>query len=69
MGFWIKKQAWNCSYRPLTMSGTQVFHNTFDEGKVQTLEGSGDDARAQINFPRHGTEWLALSVAKFTPVT
>ena len=28
----------------------------------------GDDARAQINFPRHGTKWLALSVAKLTIV-
>ena len=37
-------------------------------GKVLTVEGSGADARAQINFPRHGTKWLALSVAKLTPV-
>jgi DNA helicase-2/ATP-dependent DNA helicase PcrA len=49
--------------------GMQVFHNKFGEGKVLTLEGSGDDARAQISFPRHGTKWLALSVAKLTPVT
>ncbi len=49
--------------------GMQVFHNKFGEGNVLTLEGSGDDARAQISFPRHGTKWLALSVAKLTPVT
>ncbi|QKO21098.1 UvrD-helicase domain-containing protein [Rhodoferax sp. BAB1] len=49
--------------------GMRVFHNKFGEGTVLTLEGSGDDARAQINFPRHGTKWLALSVAKLTPVT
>jgi DNA helicase-2/ATP-dependent DNA helicase PcrA len=49
--------------------GMQVFHNKFGEGKVLTLEGSGDDARAQINFPRHGTKWLALSVAKLTPLS
>jgi DNA helicase-2/ATP-dependent DNA helicase PcrA len=48
--------------------GMQVFHNKFGEGKVLTVEGSGADARAQINFPRHGTKWLALSVAKLTPV-
>jgi DNA helicase-2/ATP-dependent DNA helicase PcrA len=48
--------------------GMQVFHNKFGEGTVLTLEGAGDDARAQINFPRHGTKWLALSVAKLTPV-
>ncbi|MDO9437441.1 UvrD-helicase domain-containing protein [Hydrogenophaga sp.] len=49
-------------------SGMQVFHNKFGEGTVLALEGGGDDARAQINFPRHGVKWLALSVAKLTPV-
>ncbi|MBU2409912.1 MAG: UvrD-helicase domain-containing protein [Gammaproteobacteria bacterium] len=49
-------------------SGMQVFHNKFGEGTVLGLEGSGDDARAQVNFPRHGVKWLALSVAKLTPV-
>ncbi len=48
--------------------GMQVFHNKFGEGAVLALEGIGDDARAQINFPRHGVKWLALSVAKLTPV-
>jgi DNA helicase-2/ATP-dependent DNA helicase PcrA len=46
----------------------KVFHAKFGEGMVLSLEGSGDDARAQINFPRHGIKWLALSVAKLTPV-
>jgi DNA helicase-2/ATP-dependent DNA helicase PcrA len=49
-------------------SGMQVFHTKFGEGTVLTLEGVGDDARAQVNFPRHGVKWLALSVAKLTPV-
>ena len=49
-------------------SGMEVFHNKFGQGKVLMLEGSGDDARAQINFSRHGVKWLALSVAKLTPV-
>ncbi len=48
--------------------GLQVFHTRFGEGTVITLEGVGDDARAQINFPRHGVKWLALSVAKLVPV-
>ncbi|MDB5861119.1 MAG: uvrD [Ramlibacter sp.] len=48
--------------------GLKVFHAKFGEGTVLTLEGSGTDARAQINFPRHGAKWLALSVAKLTPV-
>ena len=48
--------------------GLQVFHTKFGEGTVITLEGVGDDARAQVNFPRHGVKWLALSVAKLVPV-
>ena len=46
----------------------KVFHAKFGEGTVLTLEGAGDDARAQISFVRHGVKWLALSVAKLTPV-
>ncbi|WP_310625853.1 UvrD-helicase domain-containing protein [Limnohabitans sp.] len=49
-------------------SGVQVFHTKFGEGTVVSIEGVGDDARAQVNFPRHGTKWLALSVAKLTQV-
>lgn len=48
--------------------GQSVFHNKFGEGVIVTLEGSGADARAQVNFGRHGMKWLALSVAKLTPV-
>ena len=46
----------------------KVFHTKFGEGKVLAVEGAGTDARAQVNFPRHGVKWLALSVAKLTPV-
>ncbi len=46
----------------------QVFHTKFGEGKVISLEGTGENARAQVNFPRHGIKWLALSVAKLTQV-
>ena len=49
-------------------SGMRVFHTKFGEGKVLTLEGSGDEARAQVSFTRHGVKWLALSVAKLTPL-
>jgi DNA helicase II / ATP-dependent DNA helicase PcrA len=49
-------------------SGQNVFHNKFGEGVIVTLEGVGEDARAQINFGRHGMKWLALAVAKLTPV-
>ncbi len=50
-------------------AGMAVFHNKFGEGKVLSIDGAGDDARAQVNFSRHGTKWLALSVAKLTPIT
>lgn len=48
--------------------GMKVFHTKFGEGKVLTVEGAGPDARAHIDFPRHGHKWLALAVAKLTPV-
>ncbi len=48
--------------------GKGVFHTKFGEGVLLTLEGAGADARAQVNFGRHGTKWLALSVAKLTPI-
>jgi DNA helicase II / ATP-dependent DNA helicase PcrA len=49
-------------------AGQSVFHNKFGEGVILTLEGSGVDARAQVNFGRHGLKWLLLSMAKLTPV-
>ncbi len=48
--------------------GQSVFHNKFGEGVILTLEGNGADARVQVNFGRHGTKWLMLSVAKLTPI-
>jgi DNA helicase-2/ATP-dependent DNA helicase PcrA len=48
--------------------GQRVFHNKFGEGVVLTLEGNGPDARVQVNFGRHGTKWLMLSVAKLTVI-
>ena len=49
-------------------AGMAVFHTKFGEGKVLAIEGSGDDARAQVHFGRHGSKWLALAVAKLTIV-
>lgn len=49
-------------------AGVAVFHGKFGEGKVLALEGSGEDARAQISFTRHGVKWLALSIAKLTVI-
>jgi DNA helicase-2/ATP-dependent DNA helicase PcrA len=49
-------------------AGQSVFHTKFGEGVIVTLEGAGEDARAQVHFGRHGTKWLALAVAKLTPI-
>ena len=49
-------------------SARRVFHTKFGEGVIVTLEGRGADARAQVNFGRHGSKWLALAIAKLTPV-
>jgi DNA helicase II / ATP-dependent DNA helicase PcrA len=48
--------------------GQTVFHGKFGEGVIGVLEGRGEDARAQVHFGRHGSKWLALAVAKLTPV-
>jgi DNA helicase-2/ATP-dependent DNA helicase PcrA len=47
--------------------GQTVRHARFGEGVVINLEGSGDDARAQVNFGPQGVKWLALAVAKLVP--
>jgi DNA helicase-2/ATP-dependent DNA helicase PcrA len=47
--------------------GQSVRHARFGEGVVVNLEGSGDDARAQVNFGALGVKWLALAVAKLVP--
>jgi DNA helicase-2/ATP-dependent DNA helicase PcrA len=44
--------------------GQSVRHAKFGEGVVVNLEGSGDDARAQVNFGVHGVKWLLVAVAK-----
>ena len=49
-------------------AGQTVAHARFGEGVILAIEGSGQDARVQINFGRQGVKWLALSVAKLDPV-
>ncbi len=49
--------------------GQTVAHARFGEGVILNIEGSGTDARVQVNFGRQGVKWLALSVAKLEAVT
>ena len=44
--------------------GQNVSHARFGQGVIVALEGSGEDARAQIHFKRDGVKWLALAIAK-----
>ncbi len=48
--------------------GQRVFHQKFGEGTITGVEGSGADARVQINFKHAGSKWLALAYAKLTPL-
>ena len=50
----------------LWRSGQAVFHTKFGEGMIVNLEGSGADARVQVNFRKAGVKWLALEYAKLT---
>ncbi|MFZ5523434.1 MAG: UvrD-helicase domain-containing protein [Pseudomonadota bacterium] len=48
--------------------GQRVFHQKFGEGTITGVEGSGADARVQVNFKHAGSKWLALEYAKLAAV-
>ena len=47
--------------------GQTVSHAKFGNGVIVNAEGSGPEARVQINFGRQGMKWLALEYAKLMP--
>ena len=49
---------------PILEVGQKVVHNYFGVGNVLSVQGSGRNSRAQVNFERAGVKWLALAVAK-----
>jgi DNA helicase-2/ATP-dependent DNA helicase PcrA len=51
------------------VTGADVFHAKFGQGRVLAVEGAGADARAQVSFSRHGVKWLALAMAKLQVVS
>ncbi len=57
--------------RPVTVGGfrigQQVLHPKFGSGVIVQAEGSGSDARVQVNFRDDGLKWLALEYAKLSP--
>ena len=48
--------------------GENVSHQKFGEGVIINIEGSGSNARAHINFGRHGMKLLDLSIAKLEKI-
>jgi DNA helicase-2/ATP-dependent DNA helicase PcrA len=48
--------------------GQSVFHTKFGEGRILAIEGQGDQAKAHVNFNRHGAKWLQLAIAKLTAI-
>jgi DNA helicase-2/ATP-dependent DNA helicase PcrA len=46
--------------------GQSVLHPKFGQGVIVNAEGSGTDARLQVNFGKQGMKWLALEYAKLT---
>ena len=44
-------------------TGDRVRHNTFGEGIVLATQGSGEQAKVTVNFPRLGTKTLVLAYA------
>lgn len=48
--------------------GESVAHQKFGEGVIVNIEGGGGNARAHINFGRHGMKLLDLTIAKLEKV-
>ncbi|WP_100643504.1 DNA helicase II [Alteromonas facilis] len=46
--------------------GDRVMHPKFGDGTLLNCEGSGPQARVQVNFDDVGTKWLVLSYAKLS---
>jgi DNA helicase-2/ATP-dependent DNA helicase PcrA len=47
--------------------GQNVRHARFGVGVIVSTEGSGPEARVQVNFGAGGMKWLALEYARLTP--
>ncbi len=74
----VDEQAWRAEPPPARIKarsagaglpfriGQNVVHPKFGQGVIVSAEGSGEDARLQINFGREGMKWLQLGYAKLT---
>ena len=48
--------------------GQRVKHEKFGEGVVVNYEGSGTNARVQVNFDKGDSKWLVIGYANLTPL-
>lgn len=48
--------------------GQKVVHGKFGTGIIVNFEGTGSDARVQVNFENSGSKWLLLEYAKLTSI-
>ena len=48
--------------------GQRVRHALFGEGVILNYEGSGAQARVQVNFDAEGSKWLMMGYAKLEAV-
>ena len=53
---------------PAMRLGSRVRHAKFGEGVILNIEGQGEHARVQVNFPGSGAKWLVLAYAHLEPV-
>lgn len=53
---------------PGLQEGTKIEHQRFGIGIVRKLEGSGENAKATVEFVNSGTKQLLLKFAKFTVI-
>ncbi len=63
---WQAPQHTSVSGQPFFI-GQSVSHAKFGTGVILKCEGSGSDARVQVNFRDAGIKWLALGFARLTP--
>ena len=66
----VKKEKFSQQSAPSSQwrIGQNVQHAKFGLGVIVNYEGSGSDARVQVNFNRVGTKWLLLEYAKLAVV-
>ena len=64
---WSSAATKSSSTSPWKM-GQKVVHDKFGTGIIVNFEGTGSDARIQVNFENSGSKWLLLEYAKLTSV-